>query len=331
MNLQYRIDLLERLGNYMLSDEEEWKMAKDKAFAENSWFIPSFIDHASSQVAKSWLDKEKLKNWTSDCGVKETADPKSVGIVMAGNIPLVGFHDWLSVFISGHKAIIKRSGQDRELITQLAGKIAEWDNKAGERTIFQDMLKGCDAYIATGSNNTSRYFDYYFAPYPHIIRRNKTAVAVIDGNENPGELERLADDVYLYFGRGCRNVTKLYVPDSYDFEPMLNAFRKYNYLSDHNKYMNNYDYNLALLVLNKKYYMTNGSILLTEAPSLFSPISQLHYEYYNDFGQLKANLEHMEDLQCVIGHGFLPFGQAQYPALSDFADGLNTLEFLARL
>lgn len=347
MNLQYRIDLLARLGEYILSDDTEWQAAKEKAFRENGWFIPEFIDLASGQIARSFLKKDLLKDWVasqqSTANSRQTtvnsqqstvgslAYPKKVGIVMAGNIPLVGFHDWLCVFISGHSAMVKTSSKDKTLIEHLTGKIGEWNEEAGRQTVFSEMLKGCDAYIATGSNNSSRYFEYYFAKYPHIIRRNRTAVAILDGDETKQELEKLADDVYQYFGLGCRNVTKIYVPEGYDFVPLLEAFKKYDRFKDHNKYANNLDYNLALLILNKKYYMSNGSILLLEDPSLFSPIAQLHYEFYSNRLEIAASLENPTDLQCIVGHGNLGFGEAQNPSLGDWADGVNTLAFLAGL
>src|SRR5258705_11293668 len=192
---------------------------------------------------------------------------------MAGNIPLVGFHDLLCVFISGHKAMIKLSSKDKLLIKHLTEKLGEWDAEINDLIQFSEMLKGCDAYIATGSNNSSRYFDYYFGKYPHIIRRNRTSMAVLDGEETNEELEKLADDVYLYFGLGCRNVTKIYVPKEYDFIPLLRAFDKYNYLAENHKYRNNYDYSLAIHLLNKKMYMSNPSIMLIEEMAPFSPIS----------------------------------------------------------
>jgi len=193
------------------------------------------------------------------------------------------------------------------------------------------MLKNCDAYIATGSNNSSRYFDYYFSKYPHIIRRNRTSVAILTGNESIEELENLADDVYLYFGLGCRNVTKIYVPRNFDFIQMLEIFRKYNYLADHNKYKNNYDYNLALHLLNNKFYMTNGSILLIEDQAIFSPISQLNYEYYDNKEELLEKLKKSDEIQCITGLEKVPFGSAQCPSVTDYSDGVDTIKFLAAL
>lgn len=332
MNLQHRIYLLSSLGKYILSNDPQWQNAKEQASLDNGWFIPEFIDIASKNIALSFLQKNILEKWTAAVQIPDTSpDTKTIGIVMAGNIPLVGFHDWLCVFISGHRARIKPSSKDQVLIKHLLEKLAGWDEQSGNASEISDMLKGCDAYIATGSNNSSRYFDYYFGKYPNIIRRNRTSVAILSGKETIEELEKLADDVYLYFGLGCRNVTKIYVPAGYDFIPLLTAFKKYQYLSDHHKYKNNYDYNLALHLLNKKYYMTNGSILLIEENSLFSPISQLNYEYYQDTDKLTEKLKNLPELQSIMGKGHIPFGQSQCPAITDYADGVNTLEFLNSL
>ena len=337
MNLQMRIELATRLGQYILSENPEWLEAKQRASLINPWFTPEFIDIANGNLAKHFLDKQKLENWMSSYKI-EIVDPKRVGIVMAGNIPLVGFHDLLCVFITGHKAIIKASSKDDVLIKHLAQKLTEWsvrtpseDKEINEMIVFQEMLKDCDAYIATGSNNSARYFEYYFKKYPHIIRRNRTSVAILDGNETAKELEELADDVHLYFGMGCRNVTKIFIPKYYDFLPLLTVFKKYDHFKDHNKYKNNYDYNLALHILNGKFYMANESIILLESPSIFSPISQLNYEFYTDKNTVAESLRSMNDLQCTVGHDHIPFGQAQLPSLTDYADGIDTINFLTKL
>ena len=330
MNLQMRIDLAAQLGQYILSGSSEWLETKQRASLINPWFTPEFIDIATGNIAKHFLDKQKLENWTSSYKI-ETVTSKKIGIVMAGNIPLVGFHDFLCVLISGHKAIIKASSKDEVLIKHLTQKLIEWDKGSNEMIVFQEMLKNCDAYIATGSNNSARYFEYYFKKYPHIIRRNRTSVAILDGNETAKELEELADDVHLYFGMGCRNVTKIFVPKEYDFIPLLTAFKKYDHFKDHNKYKNNYDYYLALHILNGKFYMANESLILLENPSIFSPISQLNYEFYTDKKTVEKILRSMEDLQCTVGHGHIPFGQAQLPSLSDYADGIDTINFLTKL
>lgn len=339
MNLPYRIALLTRLGEYILSDPEAWKEVKEKAGYENGWFIPEFVDRATQTIARSFLQKDILEKWTENYSIQTTnPKPRKIGIVMAGNIPLVGFHDLLCVFISGQMARIKLSSKDKVLLKHLTEKLGEWSEEVPSADPgihnyieYAEMLKGCDAYIATGSNNSSRYFDHYFGKYPHIIRRNRTSVAVLDGEETKEILEKLADDVYMYFGLGCRNVTKIYVPAEYDFIPLLEAFKKYNWLADHHKYKNNYDYNLALHQLNKKYYMTNGSILLIEDPVLFSPISQLNYEFYTDKEKLTGNLAENTELQCIVGKGFIPFGNSQYPGINDYSDGVDTLRFLCDL
>lgn len=331
MNLPYRVELLVRLGEYMLSAEDSWVDAKQRATAANGWFIPEFIELSVKNICAQYLQRKELESWLSNYDLNQVKNKQSIGIVMAGNIPLVGFHDLLSVFITGHRAIMKASSKDEVLITHLANKLIEWEPTLSGDIVFQPMLKNCDAYIATGSNNSSRYFEYYFRNYPHIIRKNRTSIAVLTGKESEDEIEKLADDVYQYFGLGCRNVTKILVPEEYPFAPLLDIFRKYNYLADHHKYKNNYDYNLAVNLLNKVYYMTNGSILLIENPSVFSPISQLNYEFYRSQDDLKQKLEPTESLQCIVGRNFVPFGKAQEPTIGEYADGVDTLNFLLRL
>ena len=250
---------------------------------------------------------------------------------MAGNIPLVGFHDFICVFISGNKLKIKPSSKDEVLLKHLINKLIEWNNEVAQVVIFADVLKNCDAYIATGSNNTGRYFDYYFAKYPHIIRKNRTSVAVLDGTETDEEIKLLARDIQLYFGLGCRNVTKLFVPDSYNFVPLLEALKAYEHFMDYNKYKNNFDYQLALLIMSNKYYMNNDSIIVTENANLFAPVAQLNYSYYNSKEETVDALQNNTDVQCIVGHGFVPFGQAQQPCITNFADGVDTMEFLMEL
>ena len=329
MDLQNRIDILADLGDYMLGDERGWLAAKDRAFRVNAWFTPEFTDLAIRNIVHAYLQPAKLLPWTAGYIFKEQP-PKNVGLVMAGNIPLVGFHDFLCVFISGHAQTIRPSSKDKILIEH----IVHWlhDHYPETRTLirFAEMLKGCDAYIATGSNNSSRYFEYYFGKYPNCIRRNRSSVAILTGAETAGDLALLASDVYLYFGLGCRNVTKILVPKDYDFLPLLDAFRVFDRLADHNKYKNNYDYQLTLLILNKQYYMSNDSILLRENASVFSPISVLHYGFYDNAGTLPVP-EPADDIQCIVGAGGLPFGSTQQPRLADFADGIDTLRFLLSL
>ncbi|KIC93332.1 acyl-CoA reductase [Flavihumibacter solisilvae] len=332
MNLQHRIDLLVQLGKYIRNNEEGWIDAKEKATRENAWFISEFIDSSAKAVADIYLDENSLRDIARKYQIPETTQaPKTIGIVMAGNIPMVGFHDWLCVFLTGHNSLIKFSSKDNVLLKHLLSKLYEWEITMQNMTGSAELLKNCNAYIATGSDNTARYFEYYFNKYPSLIRRNRTSVAVLEGNESDAELSALADDIHLYFGLGCRNVTKLYVPEGYDFIPLLGSMKKYNYFFDHNKYKNNYDYQLAIQLLNNQQYMTNGSIMLIEHPSLFSPISQLNFEYYRDKNALVSELHDNNSVQCIVGRDWISFGNAQRPGWEDYADGVNTMKFLQGL
>lgn len=330
MNLQQRVNLLVQLGEYIHDNSTEWQMTKQKASRENAWFASEFIDKAADSISAEFLTRQKLENWINTYNIPpDKSDPKNVGIVMAGNIPMVGFHDLLCTFISGHRQTIKLSSKDNVLIKHLVEQLEKMDPEIVSLIGFADMLKGCDVYIATGSNNSARYFDYYFRKVPHIIRRNRTAIAILNAHETIGDLARLADDVYLYFGLGCRNVTKIYVPEHYDFLPLLETFKEYTAVFENHKYRNNYDYQLAVLMINGKYYMTNGSIILNEDKSIFSPISVLNYEYYTDEEELLKLLgEKNQDLQCIVGKKYLDFGQAQDPGLAQYADGIDTMKFL---
>ncbi len=332
MILQERIALITKLGQYLLSEEAEWLAVKERAYRENPWFAPEFISKAADNIAAAYTDPILLADWCQTYAVPEKREtPKTVGLVMAGNIPLVGFHDFLCIFISGHRQIIKPSSKDEILISHLVAKLSEWDIRFKAYVSFAERLKGCEAYIATGSNNTSRYFEYYFGKFPHIIRRNRTSVAVLDQTETAEELSALADDIQLYFGLGCRNITQLYVPEGYDFLPLLNTLRKYEHFLDFHKYKNNFDYHLALLIMGNKYYMSNDSLILTENDSPFSPVSQVHYSFYTDRESLLQSLAENPDIQCVAGHGVVPFGMAQSPGLADYADGVDTMAFLQKL
>ncbi len=331
MNVQERLQLLVNLGEYIQESSEEWQAVKYKSFLQNQWFIPQFINLSTENIAKEFLQKDILEKVVADYKITEPEVMKTVGIVMAGNIPLVGFHDFLCVFVSGHKALIKLSSKDDVLLPFLLKKMVEWNNETINHFAIADTLKNCDAYIATGSNNSGKYFDYYFAKYPHIIRKNRTSVALLEGNETSEELNLLADDVSLYFGLGCRNVTKLFVPEGYNFIPFLEALKKYDHFLEFHKYKNNYDYHLALLIMGNKYYMNNGTFLLAENASPFAPVSQVNFSYYNSTTEAISVLQDSADVQCIVGHGFVPFGNVQKPCMTDFADGSDTLAFLKGL
>jgi hypothetical protein len=253
---------------------------------------------------------------------------KKVGIVMAGNIPLVGFHDLLSTLVAGHPAVVKLSSKDTVGMEFIIDTLIEIEPQWKEHIIVQSHLKDCDAYIATGSNNTSRYFEQYFGKYPHIIRSNKTSIAILDGGESTADLDLLADDMMLYFGRGCRNVTQVWVPEGYDFIPLLNALKKYNYIIDEHKYRHNYDYQLALLMMTRQFYMDTNAILLSENPSPFAAIAQIHYQFYTPS---QPPIVNPAEIQCIVGKGGLSFGSLQKPSLQQYADGVDTLAFLTGL
>ena len=331
MNLQQRQEILLQLSQYLSLQPNSWKDAVLKAEQQNPWFTPEFIQLAVQSINENFLQKDKLQQWIQHYHLTDSLQPKTIGIIMAGNIPLVGFHDFLCVFITGHKQRIKLSSKDDVLLKHIVEEMTIWNPEMATLISFEPMLKDCDAYIATGSNNSARYFEYYFGRYPSIIRKNRTSVAVLTGNETTTELELLADDIMTYFGLGCRNITQLHVPADYDFVPLLTALRKYSWMFNHHKYRNNYDYQLAIYLMNNKYYMTNDSIVLVENASPFSPIGTLHYCFYNNVEEVYTHLKTDEQIQAIAGAYGIPFGKAQQPSLMDYADGVDVMQFLLGL
>ncbi|HET8573467.1 MAG TPA: acyl-CoA reductase [Edaphocola sp.] len=340
MTLKERIALMTRLGAYFLENNNDWQTAKEQAYRQNPWFIPAYIDKAVNQIAQAFLTREALDNWAAPYPSFKSEDyGPEVGIVMAGNLPLVGFHDFLSVFISGCRQRIKLSSKDSVLWQHIFRELQEWRPETEQLIAVGEQLKNCAAYIATGSNNSSRYFQYYFAKFPHIIRKSRSSIAVLTGRETPEALSALCDDICLYFGLGCRNVTQVFVPENYDFGPLKKALKKYEHHLDYSRYKNNYDYQLALVLLNKIDYQAMEPVILVPSDSLFAPISVLHYQTYGSREQLSNALPPVEELQCIVAEpDSIPdnfpattFGQSQFPVLDDYADGVNTLEFLSAL
>jgi membrane protein YqaA with SNARE-associated domain len=330
MNLQARIKGFVTLGQ-QLSDTNNSLLieAKLAAYQQNAWFLPEFIDQAIHQICEQFLKEKALIEWTAGYpSIADQATNLKVGIVMAGNIPLVGFHDLLSTLIAGHTAVVKRSSKDQVLMDFVIASLIKIDPAFEAQIIVQEQLKNCDAYIATGGNTAGNYFEYYFGKFPHIIRKNKTSIAILDGTETLAELAALADDCMLYYGMGCRNVTQIWVPENYDFIPFLSALKKYNYLIDQHKYKHNYDYQLALLMMGKKMYMDSGGVLMSENPSPFAAISQIHYQQY-PLGAIPTF--NLDEIQCVVGKNQLPFGRLQKPLLAQYADGVDSLAFLSGL
>lgn len=327
--LQHRIELLEKLGNYIKENSEEWQQVKELATRRNSWFDESDIDFAANNIANYFLNKELLEAWVNS--YPQPTKPKNVGIVMAGNIPLVGFHDFLCGFVSGHTLHIKLSSKDDVLLKHLVSKLTEWQPNVAQMIHFAENLKGCDAYIATGSNNTARYFEQYFGKYPNIIRKNRTSVGVLNGNETTEELNALGKDIFTYYGLGCRNVTKVFLPEGYNLQTLLNGLNNFSNVIHHHKYKNNYDYQLAIYLLNKVPYQTNDFLLMVENAIPFSAVSVLHYEFYPNKEDLIKNLHASEEIQCIVDNTNIKYGNSQIPLLTDYADGVDTMLFMTSL
>ena len=301
----------------------------------NSWFTKDNILNSLESWSKS-LNYNNLNNFTNRVNLNKI-NSKTVAIVMAGNIPLVGFHDFLSVLISGHSVLVKQSSSDKHLLPFLAKYLEYTEESFKEKITFtEDKLSNFDAVIATGSNNTARYFEYYFKGKPNIIRKNRNSVAVITGKETIEDFEKLSDDIFQYFGLGCRSVSKLYVPKDYDFELFFNGMYNKKEIIKNAKYANNYDYNKAVYLMSEFDLLENGFLMIKEDESYSSPIATIFYEYFDNEIDLKIKLhEDREKIQCVVAKGFLEneiaFGQTQHPKLTDYADGVNTLEFLSKL
>ena len=332
---QQNINNLVRLGE-LLSKTEQFNDIFDKAEQQNSWFTRANVIFAF----KSWseaLSENNVQQWLSQYQLPQTTSPKKILIIMAGNLPLVGFHDLLCVLVAGHKAIVKLSSDDRVLLPYLITQIRTFAPEWAEAVAFtDDKVTEYDAVIATGSDNTARYFEYYFGKKPHIIRKNRHSVAVLTGEETPEELQDLGKDIFLYYGLGCRSVSKLFVPQGYDFNLLFQAIYPYKDIIEEQKYANNYDYNKAVYLMSLYKLLENGFLLLKEDEHYGSPIATLFYEYYTNKEALKKKLAtDREKIQCVVGHNFIdgeiPFGQTQTPKLWDYADGVNTLAFLLNL
>lgn len=348
MLLNEKIKLLSKLGEILdhLAEDKAWPgfeiglsqqeyddftALTGQVHIHNGWFTKESVQTVFKGIA-AWLTEKSLQDWIGTYEFKSDK-PKNVAIIMAGNIPLVGFHDFLSVFLSGHRAVIKLSSSDQHLFRAILKYLAIMDNRVSELVEIRDnFLTDFDAVIATGSDNSANYFESYFGKHPHIIRRNRTSVAVIDGSETKEELTELGKDIFTYFGLGCRNVSQLWVPMDFDLNRFFEAIYEFNPIINHNKYANNYDYNKAVYLMNKANLLDNGFLLLKEDFSLNSPLGMLHYVRYKDSIDAEHFLQDNKDkIQVIVGKNYIPFGMAQKPGLSDYADGVDTLRFLAEL
>ena len=301
-----------------------------KSRIHNPWFTEDNVRKSISGIV-SMLQKDELNQWMDEYALEES-EPKKIGVIMAGNIPLVGFHDFMAVLISGNNVKAKLSSEDNLLLPNISKILVNLDERFENKIEFVQQLKEYDAVIATGSDNSARYFESYFSKVPHIIRKNRTSIAVISGNETEEELQAFAEDVFLYFGKGCRNVTKIMVPAGYDLDKLFKAFYPYKEIVNHNKYANNYDYNKAIYLMGQIELIENGFLLMKEDEALHSPLSVLNYHFYKEENEVKDYLEaNKENIQCVVGTEYVPFGKAQYPSISDYADGVDTMQFLLSL
>jgi hypothetical protein len=301
----------------------------------NGWFTPENILFSLKQWSNA-LTKENLDKWLHPYQLNQK-DPKTVGIIMAGNIPLVGFHDLISVLVSGNNVLVKQSSNDQRLLPVITDYLISLDPAYKERIRFTEgRMQNFDAVIATGSNNTARYFEYYFKTKPSIIRKNRNSVAILTGKESSAELGALGEDIFRYFGLGCRNVSKLYVPENYDFDSFYKAMEPWHHLSNHAKYANNYDYNKAVYLMSEFKFLDNGFLVLKNSAEWSSPIATIFYENYKDVDSLKDILaENEKKIQCIVSSGIvkdeISFGETQKPALWEYADNVDTLAFLETL
>ncbi len=328
MNIQDKISAFATLGQKIakLSDEEIEQLAIS-AKAMNGWFSKESVKNAFEGLG-FMLQEDKLKEWVTNYDLENTT-PKVVGIIMAGNIPLVGFHDLLSTLIAGHFAAVKPSSDDQFLTKKLIDWIIEIEPRFKKNIEIREKLTEIDAVIATGSDNTARYFEYYFKDIPHIIRKNRTSVAILTGEESTEELTALGEDIFSYFGLGCRNVSKVFTPKDYDFREAFPHFEKFNEVVHHNKYRNNYDYYKSIYLVNKTPHLDTGFLLVNSTDDLVSPISVLFHQAYDTKKNLLSVLDSQkEKIQCIVGKDFIPFGKAQRPELWDYADDVDTLRFL---
>ncbi|WP_299534300.1 acyl-CoA reductase [Ulvibacterium sp.] len=304
------------------------------AEASNGWFTRANMLFAL-RAWKELLTEHHLAGWLSSYDLEKNTK-KDIALIMAGNIPLVGFHDFLAVLLTGNSALVKLSSNDTILLPFLAGYLCEMDSSLKNAIRFTEgKLDAFDAVIATGSNNTARYFEYYFAQRPHLIRRNRNSVAVLTGKESPDQLKALGEDIFRYYGLGCRSVSKLLVPMDYDFDAFFTAIYPYSAIIDHQKYANNYDYNKAIYLMSEFKILDNGFLMLKADESYGSPIATLFYERYESLENVALQLERDEEkIQCVVSKGFLsneiPFGKTQRPSLTDYADGVDTVDFLLK-
>lgn len=311
----------------------------ESSFFSNPWFTSEFIINSISSIGES-LTEDRIVKWLSAYPELKgkSASAKNIGVIMAGNIPMVGFHDFITVLLSGNCLTAHLSSRDNKLMPLFSAVLQHFAPEFKNYIFFEDNLQNqIDALIATGSDNSARYFEYYFAKYPHIIRKNRNSAAILNGRESSEDLKKLADDIFLYFGLGCRNVSKVYLPENYDIPGLMKHFDRYSFLYNHNKYANNYDYQRAVFLLNAFPHYDNGFLLVRESDLFSSPVACLHYEKYNNINELASEIKaHKDILQCVVTNEEcieqrIEFGNSQKPMLWEYADNVDTMKFLISL
>lgn len=336
MTKQQRIEAFTKLGTYLLSDDPDLHDILKTSTYQNPWFTLPNVQQAVGTLAAN-LSRQKLEDWLAPYFFDGDAQ-KTVGLVLAGNIPLVGFHDILCTLCAGYRAQIKLSAADSVLTTHILRQLEAIEPGFSEKVELTDRLTNFDLVIATGNDNSARYFTYYFGQKPHIIRKNRNSAAVLTGNERAVDFQRLGHDIFDYFGLGCRNVSKLFLPKGYDIARFFEGIASFSEVMDHHKYRNNYDYNKSIYLINGDPHYDNGFLLVKRDQRTASPLAVLYEEEYGTATDLYARLSELApQLQCIVAGEQLPvptpvfdFGQSQQPALDDYADGVNTLDFLAR-
>ena len=333
LTTKQRLTAFSKLGESLIAPDEQLRELINSAKQFNAWFTPESVWNAVKSIAEM-LNKADLEYWLPSDNVTQVENLRSVGLILAGNIPLVGFHDILCVLASGNKALIKLSSQDQKLIPYIIQQLIKIEPGFKGQVEYIDRLIDFDAVIATGSNNTSRYFEYYFSKVPHIIRKNRNSIAILNGRESSEDFQKLGHDIFDYFGLGCRNVSKIYVPRGFDFKILFEGVESFKPIIDHHKYNNNYDYNKSIFLVNLDKHLDNGFLLVKEDERLASPLAVLYYQVYDDIRMLEKELtEKADQIQCVVSGDKLnietvAFGDSQKPKLWDYADGIDTMEFL---
>lgn len=337
MNYKQKILAFVQLASHLQQKESsELQALYQLAWEKNRWFIPENIQLSIEAICENFLQQERLENWLN-AYPESPPSSKKIGVVMAGNIPLVGFQDFLNVLMSGHTLLAKLSSEDDILLKGITKILCAIEPAFEEKIRFVDKINEADVYLATGSNNSARYFEYYFSKKPHIIRKNRNSCAVLTGKESKDELAQLGDDLFRYFGLGCRNVSKLYIPEGYSFANLFEANQHWQKLVEYNKYANNYDYNKAIYLMNQIPFFDNGFAILKEDKALASPVGVVFYETYATMEEVRRETHQLKDqIQVIVSKdawfpGSIPLGQSQEPSLCDYADGVDVMEFLRQL